>query len=85
MTKLASVVVAKHREVLFVGRLLDGLDKEIVALVRSGGRLPNEHKIPVRLWTIRETPIIPSTARRLFEGISDDGLTDAPAAGTSHR
>ena len=26
----------KHREVLFVGRLLDGLDKEIVALVRSG-------------------------------------------------
>jgi hypothetical protein len=51
--------VAKHREVLVVGRLIDAFNEEICKFSALGGRLPNEHKIPVRPWTIRENGIIP--------------------------
>jgi hypothetical protein len=39
-----------------------GSTKKLSRPSARGGRLPNERKIPVRPWTIRETPIIPGIA-----------------------
>jgi hypothetical protein len=40
-----------------------GSTKKLLRSSARGGRLPNEHKIPVRPSTIRENGIIPASAR----------------------